>query len=87
MSIRQLAHQRQPGIWLPYLSYSEEKDLHYALSKKLYFKAGGPKGGGGARAFWGSTWPSSQEQELSTIPGGRPSDTMKNDPPLTNLRP
>src|SRR5208337_4191361 len=29
----------QPGLWLPTFVYSEEKDLHYALSKKLDFKA------------------------------------------------
>ena len=29
----------QPGLWLPSFIYSEEKDLHYAMSKKLDFKA------------------------------------------------
>jgi len=29
----------QPGLWLPSFVYSEEKDLHYAISKKLDFKA------------------------------------------------
>src|SRR5271165_5107938 len=29
----------QPGMWLPAFVYSEEKDLHYALTKKLDFKA------------------------------------------------
>src|SRR5713101_1764316 len=29
----------QPGLWLPSFVYSEEKDLHYALTKKLDFKA------------------------------------------------
>ncbi len=29
----------QPGMWLPTFVYSEEKNLHYALTKKLEFKA------------------------------------------------
>ena len=29
----------QPGLWMPTFVYSEEKDLHYAMSKKLDFKA------------------------------------------------
>ena len=29
----------QPGMWMPSFVYSEEKDLHYAMSKKLDFKA------------------------------------------------
>src|SRR5271166_2023222 len=29
----------QPGLWMPSFVYSEEKDLHYAISKKLDFKA------------------------------------------------
>jgi len=50
----------QPGIWLPTFIYSEEKDLHYALSKKLDFKA--------QTRIWGyNLGHSSQEQELSKI--------------------
>src|SRR5258707_3061215 len=50
----------QPGIWLPSFIYSEEKDLHYALSKKLDFKA--------QTRIWGyNLGHSSQEQELSKI--------------------
>ncbi|HJZ64307.1 MAG TPA: M48 family metalloprotease [Candidatus Acidoferrum sp.] len=50
----------QPGIWLPTFVYSEEKDLHYALSKKLDFKA--------QTRLWGyNLGHSSQEQELSKI--------------------
>src|SRR5713101_7854750 len=29
----------QPGVWMPSFVYSEERDLHYALTKKLDFKA------------------------------------------------
>src|SRR5213594_1306312 len=50
----------QPGIWLPTFIYSEEKDLHYALSKKLDFKA--------QTRLWGyNLGHASQEQELSKI--------------------
>jgi len=50
----------QPGVWLPTFIYSEEKDLHYALSKKLDFKA--------QTRLWGyNLGHSSQEQELSKI--------------------
>jgi hypothetical protein len=50
----------QPGLWLPTFVYSEEKDLHYALSKKLDFKA--------QTRLWGyNLGHSSQEQELSKI--------------------
>lgn len=50
----------QPGLWLPTFIYSEEKDLHYALSKKLDFKA--------QTRLWGyNLGHSSQEQELSKI--------------------
>src|SRR2546423_12405646 len=50
----------QPGLWLPTFIYSEEKDLHYALSKKLDFKA--------QTRLWGyNVGHSSQEQELSKI--------------------
>jgi hypothetical protein len=50
----------QAGVWMPTFVYSEEKDLHYALSKKLDFKA--------QTRLWGyNLGHSSQEQELSKI--------------------
>ncbi len=50
----------QPGLWLPTFVYSEEKDLHYAISKKLDFKA--------QTRLWGyNLGGASQEQELSKI--------------------
>jgi hypothetical protein len=50
----------QPGLWMPSFIYSEEKDLHYALAKKLDFKA--------QTRLWGyNVGRSSQEQELSRI--------------------
>ncbi|HUL34327.1 MAG TPA: M48 family metalloprotease [Candidatus Eisenbacteria bacterium] len=50
----------QPDLWLPTFVYSEEKDLHYAISKKLDFKA--------QTRLWGYNLGSnSQEQELSKI--------------------
>jgi hypothetical protein len=50
----------QPGLWLPTFVYSEENNLHYALSKKLDFKA--------QTRIWGyNLGHSSQEQELSKI--------------------
>src|SRR5437016_2717556 len=50
----------QPGIWMPSFVYSEEKDLHYALAKKLDFKA--------QTRLWGyNLGHASQEQELSKI--------------------
>jgi hypothetical protein len=50
----------QPGMWMPTFVYSEEKDLHYALSKKLDFKA--------QTRLWGyNLGANSQEQELSKI--------------------
>jgi len=50
----------QPGLWMPTFVYSEEKDLHYALSKKLDFKA--------QTRLWGyNLGGASQEQELSKI--------------------
>jgi len=50
----------QPGLWLPTFVYSEEKDLHYAISKKLDFKA--------QTRLWGyNLGAASQEQELSKI--------------------
>src|ERR1700726_2488847 len=50
----------QPGLWLPSFVYSEEKDLHYALTKKMDFKA--------QTRLWGyAVGHASQEQELSKI--------------------
>jgi hypothetical protein len=50
----------QPGLWLPSFIYSEEKDLHYALTKKLDFKA--------QTRLWGyNIGHAGQEQELSKI--------------------
>ena len=50
----------QPGLWLPTFVYSEEKELHYALSKKLDFKA--------QTRLWGyNVGSSSKEEELSKI--------------------
>ena len=50
----------QPGLWMPTFVYSEEKELHYALSKKLDFKA--------QTRLWGYNLGSAgQEQELSKI--------------------
>src|SRR3989440_4545899 len=50
----------QPGQWLPSFVYSGERDLHYALAKKLDFKA--------QTRLWGyNGGHSSQEQELSKI--------------------
>jgi hypothetical protein len=50
----------QPGLWLPTFVYSEEKDLHYAMTKKLDFKA--------QTRLWGyNLGHSAQEQELSKI--------------------
>jgi Peptidase family M48 len=50
----------QPGLWLPAFVYSEEKDLHYAISKKLDFKA--------QTRLWGyDLTNSSKEEELSKI--------------------
>ncbi|MGB2636757.1 MAG: M48 family metalloprotease [Candidatus Acidiferrum sp.] len=50
----------QPGLWLPSFVYSEEKDLHYAINKKLEFKA--------QTRLWGYNLSnSSKEEELSKI--------------------
>jgi hypothetical protein len=50
----------QPGMWMPTFVYSEEKDLHYALTRKLEFKA--------QTRLWGyNLGHSAQEQELSKI--------------------
>jgi Peptidase family M48 len=50
----------QPGLWMPSFVYSEEKDLHYAISKKLDFKA--------QTRLWGYNLGSAaKEEELSKI--------------------
>src|SRR5437667_504537 len=50
----------QPGLCLPSFVYSEEKDLHYALTKKLEFKA--------QTRLWGyNLGHAAQEQELSKV--------------------
>jgi hypothetical protein len=50
----------QPGLWMPTFVYSEEKDLHYALTRKLEFKA--------QTRLWGyNLGHSAQEQELSKV--------------------
>jgi len=50
----------QPGVWMPSFVYSEEKDMHYNLAKKLDFKA--------QTRLWGyNLGHASQEQELSKI--------------------
>jgi Peptidase family M48 len=50
----------QPAMWMPSFIYSEEKDLHYAMSKKLDFKA--------QTRLWGyNLGHAQQEQELSKI--------------------
>src|SRR5258708_4372454 len=50
----------QPGQWMPSFVYSEEKDLHYAMAKKLDFRA--------QTRLWGyNLGHASQEQEMSKI--------------------
>jgi hypothetical protein len=50
----------QPGVWMPTFVYSEEKELHYALTKKLEFKA--------QTRLWGyNLGHAAQEQELSKV--------------------
>src|SRR5579859_642733 len=50
----------QPGVWLPSFVYSQESDVHYAITKKLDFRA--------QTRLWGyNLGHSGQEQELSKI--------------------
>src|SRR5579859_3786394 len=50
----------QPGLWLPTFVYSEENDVHYAITKKLDFRA--------QTRLWGyNLGHAGQEQELSKI--------------------
>src|SRR5499433_2949837 len=50
----------QPGLWLPTFVYSEENNLHYAMTKKLDFKAQ-------TRIWCYNLGHTSQEQELSKV--------------------
>jgi len=50
----------QPGVWMPSFIYSQENDVHYAISKRLDFKA--------QTRLWGyNLGHATQEQELSKI--------------------
>src|ERR1700758_1873540 len=50
----------QPGLWLPTFVYSEKKEMHYAISKKIDFKA--------QTRLWGyNVGNASKEEELSKI--------------------
>jgi hypothetical protein len=50
----------QAGLWMPSFVYSEERELHYAVAKKLDFKA--------QTRLWGyNLGHAAQEQELSKI--------------------
>ncbi|HEX8766694.1 MAG TPA: M56 family metallopeptidase [Candidatus Acidoferrum sp.] len=50
----------QPGLWMPSFVYSQESDVHYAVTKKLDFRA--------QTRLWGyNLGHAGQEQELSKI--------------------
>ena len=50
----------QPGVWLPSFVYSQESDVHYAITKKLDFRA--------QTRLWGyNLGHANEEQELSKI--------------------
>src|ERR1700730_14198202 len=70
----------QPGLWLPSFVYSEERELHYALAKKLDFKA--------QTRLWGyNLGQSAQEQELTKILVETPvTDETKNANDLTPVQ-
>jgi Peptidase family M48 len=70
----------QPGLWLPSFVYSEERELHYALAKKLDFKA--------QTRLWGyNLGHSAQEQELTKILVETPvQDETKNANDLTPVQ-
>jgi len=70
----------QPGLWMPTFVYSEEKDLHYAISKKLDFKA--------QTRLWGyNVGGSSKEEELSKILVETPvNDDTKSDNDLSPIQ-
>ena len=70
----------QPNLWLPSFVYSEERELHYALAKKLDFKA--------QTRLWGyNLGQSAQEQELTKILVETPvQDETKNANDLTPVQ-
>jgi len=70
----------QPNLWLPSFVYSEERELHYALAKKLDFKA--------QTRLWGyNLGQSAQEQELTKILVETPvTDETKNANDLTPVQ-
>src|SRR6202049_1810325 len=70
----------QPGQWVPSFVYSEERDLHYALAKKLDFKA--------QTRLWGyNLGHTAQEQELTKILVETPvTDETKNANDLTPVQ-
>src|ERR1700676_2685444 len=70
----------QPNLWLPSFVYSEERELHYALAKKLDFKA--------QTRLWGyNLGHSAQEQELTKILVETPvTDETKNANDLTPVQ-
>ncbi len=70
----------QPGLWLPSFVYSEERELHYALAKKLDFKA--------QTRLWGYNLShAAQEQELTKILVETPlNDDTKNSNDLTPVQ-
>src|SRR3984893_1002167 len=70
----------QPNLWLPSFVYSEERELHYALAKKLDFKA--------QTRLWGyNLGYTAQEQELTKILVETPvQDETKNANDLTPVQ-
>ena len=70
----------QPNLWLPSFVYSEERELHYALAKKLDFKA--------QTRLWGyNLGHTAQEQELTKILVETPvQDETKNTNDLTPVQ-
>jgi peptidase M48-like protein len=70
----------QPNLWLPSFVYSEERELHYALAKKLDFKA--------QTRLWGyNLGHTAQEQELTKILVETPvQDDTKNTNDLTPVQ-
>jgi hypothetical protein len=70
----------QPNLWLPSFVYSEERELHYALAKKLDFKA--------QTRLWGyNLGHAAQEQELTKVLVETPvQDETKNANDLTPVQ-
>ena len=70
----------QPNLWLPSFVYSEERELHYALAKKLDFKA--------QTRLWGyNLGHAAQEQELTKVLVETPvTDETKNANDLTPVQ-